>query len=95
MEENMKEYQEVSLLEVIFGVHWKRTIMFIMNITLKFMHNMKRRVLGSLMAVLMGASTVASTCPAPIFAADTNVQENTVDADIVASGENYGLTSVT
>ena len=41
MEENMKEYQEVSLLEVIFGVHWKRTIMFIMNITLKFMHNMK------------------------------------------------------
>lgn len=59
------------------------------------MHNMKRRVMGSLMAVLMGASTVASTCPAPIFAADTNVQENTVDADIVASGENYGLTSVT
>lgn len=56
---------------------------------------MKRRVMGSLMAVLMGASTVASTCPAPIFAADTNVQENTVDADIVASGENYGLTSVT
>lgn len=58
---------------------------------------MKRRVMGSLMAVLMSSSTVFSACPAPIFAAQNvavNEQEVVSDATEV-NGNNYGLVSVT
>ena len=62
------------------------------------MHNMKRRVMGSLMAVLMSASTILGTCPTPIFAAGTQTaaSEKEVVADASQTdGNSYGLVSVT
>ena len=61
------------------------------------MHNMKRRVMGSMMAVLMGASTILGTCPTPLFAADAAsvVEEITVGATDVDASNSYGLVSAT
>lgn len=61
------------------------------------MHNMKRRVMGSMMAVLMGASTILGTCPTPLFAADAAsvAEEITVGAADVDASKSYGLVSVT
>lgn len=61
------------------------------------MHNMKRRVMGSMMAVLMGASTILGTCPTPLFAADAAsiAEEITVGATDVDASNSYGLVSAT
>ena len=61
-------------------------------------HNIKRRVMGSLMAVLMGTSTILGTCPTPLFAATTSnaTTETEVKADATAVNANsYGLASET
>ena len=61
-------------------------------------HNIKRRIMGSLMAVLMGTSTILGTCPAPLFAATTlnATTETEVKADATAVNANpYGLVSET
>lgn len=61
-------------------------------------HNLKRRIMGSLMAVLMSSSTILGTCPAPIFATASNdatvETEVTLDATAVDANQ-YGLVSVT
>lgn len=61
------------------------------------MHSMKRRVMGSMMAVLMGASTILGTCPTPLFAADAAsvAEEITVGATDVDASNSYGLVSAT
>ena len=61
-------------------------------------HNLIRRIMGSLMAVLMSSSTILGTCPAPIFATASNdaTVETEVTADATAVDANqYGLVSVT
>ena len=58
-------------------------------------HNIKRRIMGSLMAVLMGTSTILGTCPAPLFAANVSTKaevEVTSDASEVNANQ-YGLVS--
>ncbi len=58
-------------------------------------HNIKRRIMGSLMAVLMGTSTILGTCPAPLFAANVSAKaevEVTSDASEVNANQ-YGLVS--
>lgn len=61
-------------------------------------HNLKRRIMGSLMAVLMSSSTILGTCPAPIFATASNdatvETEVTADATAVDANNVYGLASV-
>ena len=58
-------------------------------------HNMKRRVMGSLMAVLMGTSTILGSCPAPIFAVPTASEEEVVVDSAKVNANSYGLVSVT
>ena len=57
-------------------------------------HHLRRRVMGSLMAVLMSTSTILGSCPAPIFAVPTTGEEVVVDSANV-NANNYGLVSVT
>ena len=61
-------------------------------------HNLKRRIMGSLMAVLMSSSTILGTCPAPIFATASNdaTVETEVTSDATSVDANqYGLASET
>ncbi|MCR4802376.1 MAG: starch-binding protein, partial [Lachnospiraceae bacterium] len=56
------------------------------------MHNIKRKIMGSLMAVLMGTSTILGTCPAPIFATSASTVEVDSEATQVNAND-YGLVS--
>ena len=58
----------------------------------RIMHNIKRKIMGSLMAVLMGTSTILGTCPAPIFATSASTVEVDSEATQVNAND-YGLVS--
>ena len=59
------------------------------------MHNMRRRVMGSLMAVLMSTSTILGSCPAPIFAVPTTTEKEVVADSTDVNANEYGLVSAT
>ena len=60
------------------------------------MHNLKRRVMGSLMAVLMGTSTILGSCPVSTYAVSTEEVASEVQSDATqVDANNYGLVSAT
>lgn len=65
---------------------------FMINEGGRIMHNIKRKIMGSLMAVLMGTSTILGTCPAPIFATSASTVEVDSEATQVNAND-YGLVS--
>ena len=57
-------------------------------------HNLKRRIMGSLMAVMMSTTTILGNCPNFTLAAANESTEVTADATAVNASNTYGLASV-
>ena len=57
-------------------------------------HNLKRRIMGSLMAVMMSTTTILGNCPNFTLAAANESTEVTADATAVNASNAYGLASV-